>query len=113
MREIKFKGYDKIGKKGWVYGDLVHSRGISRDPKIDMYPRIMVGGYEVIEDSVCEFTGLYDKNNTEIYEGDIVRHFNEEFVVKYDEAAFNVNFYAKVAYNLEVIGNIHTPKEML
>ncbi len=70
----KFRGWDVTGQKGWVYGDLVHSRGISSDPKIDIYPRVMVGGYEVVPLSVGIFSGKNDCKGKEIYEGDYVRN---------------------------------------
>ncbi len=69
----KFRGWDVMGRKGWVYGDLVHNHGISSDPTVDIYPRVMVGGYEVYPESVGLFSGHKDCNGKEIYDGDLVR----------------------------------------
>lgn len=29
MRKIKFRGWDAIGEKGWVFGDLVHNQRVT------------------------------------------------------------------------------------
>ncbi len=83
---------------------------------------------EIQLDTIGEFTGLYDKNGTPIYEDDIVRHVRGQkrmmvsgeyeddaimFTVKHEDAQFNVSFYARVTGSLEVIGNIYDNPELV
>lgn len=65
-----------------------------------------------------QYTGLKDQNGKEIYEGDIVRQFDDEeyFVVKFEYGGFlpfTANMMTFDVDYCEVIGNIHENPELL
>ena len=74
-REILFRGQRKTDKT-WIYGNLLRTDdGIFIIQNHVPYHRLEK--YEVLEETVCQYTGLTDKNGRKIFEGDIVKINND------------------------------------
>lgn len=128
-REIKFRG-KRINNGEWVQGSLhVGDRCWiavkSKDENLDLQP---FRPYEVITETVGQYTGLKDKNGIEICDGDIVAWdddlFNltrKELVTWSKYGAFIIgsqcnNLLHHIVSNkpnVKVIGNIHDDPELL
>lgn len=112
-REIKFRVWDNLNGKfiysDWKYGIVSFWEEIMQD---------YLNQYKPLQ----QYTGLKDKNDKEIYEGDIVRrgHVVKEvkWVTVYCQCGFNVgtgyNYpKPKTDTRIEVIGNKFENPELL
>lgn len=135
-RIIKFRGKRRDNGE-WVYGLLDYDsggtcgciRGWMGESGGEEYCTV-----EVISDTVGQFTGLLDKNNKEIYEGDIIRKQEYDWVVSFghdrDQRGlgwvayaiqtkrrqgdrYNTFFLDKSILSGEIIGNIYEDKNLL
>ena len=124
MRKIAFRAWD-AEEKNFIYFDALD--GILSECD-ETYLRRCVGRFE-------QFTGLHDKNDKEIYEGDILKEiaprgyiyrvfgvaggfvinaFQDEItMLRFAEPIANMQTAGYIQEQCEIIGNIHENPELL
>jgi uncharacterized phage protein (TIGR01671 family) len=130
-REIKFRG-QVINNSKWVYGD--YFKRTTEDGGIEYIIRqysfvdnfIGYTDYVIDENTIGQYTRLKDKNEVEIYEGDILSYstkvkekgkvqFNSvraQFEVFWTFDDINAMDSYWTSHELEVIGNIYSNPEL-
>lgn len=127
MREILFRG-KRLDNGEWVYGDLLnHYDGgaeiFEHKETIFVGKKLEGRWYFVDSKTISQFTGLYDRNDVKIFEGDIVRYVDLINKPRKDKIIFVKGKFALAEYwfvdaplnnnELEVIGNIYDNPDLL
>ena len=134
MREILFRGKLR-DQDEWVIGDLLLSGEDCRIFAVRDWSQ-GTGMFHVAPQSVGQFTGLTDKNDKKIFEGDIVHILGNQQVEDWKNVSYNALIafldggfcaidgtieehgfrryaLARMDFEIEVIGNIHDNPELL
>ena len=116
MRKIKFRAWHKTPKGGYMHTDLlIDGDGELMEGTFDGVMPV-VGAFK--DDVLMQYTGLKDKNDKEIYEGDLtmygeVAYLDDGFCLI--DKGDNVLGLRDMVYNekLEVLGNIYENPELI
>lgn len=134
-RKIKFRGKDILTDK-WVYGDLLHlgnayaivtsyeEEELKVNPISDRLEIRVEDIAGVYPETVGQLTGQLDKNGKEIYEGDILRFYDEDIpyhvVVVWRDNGFRFVYAHRLRVitswpidDMQIFGNIHDTPELL
>lgn len=128
MKEESFKAIRKDNNE-WIQGSLLvlddGSYRIATSCLVgDVENVLTVCAYDVDPDTVCQYTGLTDKNGNKIWDNDVVQvpREDEYFRIEWNEDTasyvmnsntLTVTFDNYWSHEVEVIGNIFDNKELL
>ena len=122
----RFRVWDKHSQKMFTNDELIiwNNNVYANDSKKLTCNNLK--GWSIDDEYLMQSTGLVDKNNKEIFEGDIVQFFDSLYTVFYDisEGSYRLkphddrwvvdymcNFSSEESF--EVVGNIYENKELL
>jgi len=123
MREIKFRAWDKVDKIMYcnVQTGIVFDDGSHYD-----FRRFV--GHQELDDyhkwELMQYTGLKDKNDKEIYEGDVVKEYRNVSKIEWNHDYACFGFYEPTSFGRKfitfriepevgIIGNIYENPELL
>ena len=128
----KFRGRKTKGQNRWVEGSLLSFSDDTRQICEQDCTSTQLIRHWVISKTVGQYTGLKDKNGTEIFAGDIVSFGDDNFEIVFADACFWIRKVRDIHYvrelhatigmgpdvilgqcGVEVIGNIHDNPELL
>ena len=139
MRPIIFRAKRKDNGE-WVEGDFVSNKYILQGYRVERGFVVPYNAFEVVPETVGQYTGLKDKNGKKIFEGDIIKaitvdtnaeqiavvkfgHFHDDngdedfigFYIEFNGVTVTICqlLLEEVKERFEVIGNIHDNPELL
>ena len=131
MREILFKA-KRIDNGEWIEGHYTECRGetfigIDTSSMFEIFCPPVIRWFKVSSETLCQFTGLYDKNGNKIWENDIIQYDTVAAVAKFGEygnggLGFYVDFPEETNYRKDfsywskkvvVIGNAVDDRNLL
>lgn len=131
-REILFRA-KKVDGGEWIEGYIVKKHGTYFLYDINESDTCRQNNYLIDEDTICQYTGLTDKNGKKIFEGDIVRYceicgevkfglyeanfslsnLNQGFYVEFPEDSLYRGELGYWRNKVVVVGNIYDNSELL
>ena len=126
---IKFRGkFPKTGE--WLYGDLIRNveGAFAIVPPYEISMNNYYRNYVVDKETIGQFIGMTDKNENEIYEGDIIKTDDGLDISGYYEVSYDIGTTGFICVgkdvhcpigvieelsDIVVVGNIYDNKELL